>query len=114
MKTVGEEALDLFGKMLKKAIKNPEAMPDRVVMIALSEQASRQVLTPKRLELLGVLRKRKPSSVKDAAKLVKRRVDAVSRDLKILENHGFLEFIQSGKIKTPKVEKDAILIPITG
>jgi len=38
--------------------------------------------------------------------IVKRRQEAVSRDLTILHNYGVLEFARIGKTRKPIVEKD--------
>jgi len=108
-----EKAIKMFGKMVEEAIKHPELAPERVIVISLTEEEKENILTPKRLELIRTIKKQKPKSVKELAEIVGRRVDAVSRDLKILENYGFLELLQVGKQKQPLIEKDALLIPLT-
>ena len=51
----------------------------------------RKFLTPKRLELLRVIRHKKPSSMYELAKLVSRTPENVSTDIKFLEQLGFVE-----------------------
>lgn len=107
-----EKTLKLFGKMVEEAIKHPEIAPDKLVIISLSDEEKNRVLTPERLKLIRTIRNKEPKSVNELARLVGRRLDAVSRDLKILQFYGFLEFIRTGKKKIPKMEKDFILIPV--
>lgn len=98
--------------MLMEGLKHPELMPERLVVISFSEQEKNNILTPARLGLIRNIRERNPESVKALAGIVKRRVDAVSRDLKVLGNYGLLEFVRNGKHKAPKVQKEALLIPL--
>lgn len=107
-----KKAIELFGKMVKEGFKQPELMPERLVVISLSEQEKENILTPARLELIRVAREMKPESVKALAERVGRRIDAVSRDLKVLHNYSLLEFVQRGKHKMPRVEKEALLMPL--
>lgn len=108
-----DKVIELFGNLIENAIKHPELTPDRVVIISLSEEEKNRILTPERLKLIRTIKKHNPKSVGKLAKLVDRRVDAVSRDLKILQNYGFLELLQIGKVKRPKIEKDILIIPLT-
>ncbi len=104
--------MKMFDKMIDMAIKYPDMTPDRVLVIDVKKDTLEKIITPSRLELIRTVRNKEPKSVGELAKIVKRPVEAVSRDLKILESYGVLELIQTGKIKRPKVEKDMIMIPI--
>jgi len=107
-----DKLLQMFGKMIENAIENPELAPDKVVIISLSVEERNRILTPERIRLIRVIRNKKPKNVKGLASLVDRRVDAVSRDLRILNNYGFLEFLRNGKEKTPRIEKEILMIPL--
>jgi len=107
-----EKAIKMFGKMVEEAIKNPESAPDKVIVISLTDEEKNRILTPERLKLMRIIKEKKPKSVNELAKLVDRRMDAVSRDLKILKFYGFLELIQSGKQKIPKMKKETLLISL--
>ena len=102
----------MLGKLIDMAIKYPELTPDRVLIVDVKKKVFEKIITPSRLELVKTIKDREPESVGELAKMVKRPVEAVSRDLKILESYGVLELIQTGKTKKPKVEKDLIVIPI--
>lgn len=108
-----EKVMDMFGKLVEEAIKHPELAPSKVVIISLSEEEQRNILTPRRLELIRTIKSEHPDSVRELARMVNRRVDAVSRDLKTLENYGFLTMLQIGKQKQPVVEKEVLLMPLT-
>lgn len=113
MKEKIDRDFGLLNKLIDFAIKHPDIAPDKVVIISVSEKKLKEILTPARMELIGVIKTEKPKSVGELSKSVKRPVESVSRDLKILCNYGFLEFIKNGKEKVPKIEKDAILIPLS-
>ena len=98
--------------MLQEVIRHPELAPERLSVISLSEATKARVLTPKRLELLQVLQQNRVSSISALAKLVRRPLASVSRDLRILANYGFLDFERKGRTKIPRVVKDLILLPL--
>ena len=50
-----------------------------------------RTLTPKRLELLRLIRRNDPQSVRQLAALAGRDIKNVSTDLKVLENLGLVE-----------------------
>lgn len=106
--------LELFGRMIQEAIRNPDLTPDRLSVISLSEESRHRILTPKRLEILRILRERgeRIESITDLAKEANRSLESVSRDLKILRNYGFVELSRNGKAKRPLLVKEIILIPI--
>ena len=76
----------------------------------------RKFLTPKRLELLRVIRHKKPSSIYNLAKLVSRTPENVSTDIKFLEQLGFVEVdrIYDVRKKTvPEVNYDKMTLELT-
>jgi len=113
MKQKNKKMMKMFGKMVEEAIKNPESAPDKLVVISLSEEKKNRVLTPEKLRLIRIIKNGNPKNVKALAKLANRRVDAVSRDLKVLSFYGFLELLQVGKQKMPRIKKDVLMIPLT-
>lgn len=72
-----------------------------------------KILTPKRMELIRSIKGKKPKSIGDLSKRLKRPPESVSRDLRILHSYGFLEFIQIGKQKIPRITKDLLMVPLT-
>ena len=62
-----------------------------------SFEALRKVLTPKRLELLHIIKMKKPSSINELARMAKRDVKNVMDDVKYLEQVGLIERKEAGK-----------------
>lgn len=76
----------------------------------------RKFLTPKRLELLRVIRHKKPSSMYELAKLVGRTPENVNTDIKFLEQLGFVEVDRIHDIRkksVPEVTYDKMMLEIT-
>jgi|TARA_B100001971_G_C18019600_1_gene446671 predicted transcriptional regulator len=75
----------------------------------------RKFLTPKRLELLRVVRHKKPKSMYELAKLVDRTPENVNTDVKFLENLGFIEVTKVKDIRkksVPEVSYDKMTLEI--
>ncbi len=102
----------MVSRMIDFALEKPELAPSRILVINLSKSALEKVLTPSRMDLIREIWKKKPKSVGELAKSVKRPLEAVSRDLGILENYGLLTLVKMGKVKKPEIEKDILMIPL--
>lgn len=75
----------------------------------------RKVLTPKRLELLKVIKEKSPGSIYELAKIVDRDLKSVTTDVKVLEEYWLisLEKSEEGRAKVrPEVEFDKLNIEI--
>lgn len=75
----------------------------------------RKFLTPKRLELLRVIRHKKPRSIYELAKLVERTPENVNTDIKFLEHLGFVEITKIKEIRRklmPEVSYDKMTLEI--
>lgn len=76
----------------------------------------RKFLTPKRLELLRVIRHKKPKSIYELAKFVYRASENVNSDIKFLEQLGFVEINRIHDIRkksVPEVTYDKMTLEIT-
>jgi predicted transcriptional regulator len=76
-----------------------------------SLEAARNFLTPKRLELLHMIKEKNPKSLYALAKLAGRSFPSVSRDVGILSKHGLIQLTRTAdprKIVYPQVPYDAI------
>ena len=104
--------VELLKRLLDLMEKYPDVSPDRVIILSMSTEALSGIFTPSRIELVKAIKYEKPRSVGELAKAVKRPVESVSRDLKILSNYGILEFVQSGKQKIPEIGKDVLMMPL--
>jgi len=61
-----------------------------------------RTLTPKRLELLRLIRRHRPQSVRQLASLAERDIKNVSTDLRVLENLGLVETQERVASRQPK------------
>ena len=76
----------------------------------------RKFLTPKRLELLSVIRHKKPGSIYGLAKLVNRTPENVNTDIKFLVQLGFVEIMKVKDIRekvVPEVSYDKMTLEIS-
>lgn len=106
-------SMELFDKLIDFALEYPELAPDRVIVMSLSKKTLEKVLTPARMQLIRMIKDRKPRSVSQLAKIAGRPIQSVSRDLRILSFYGFLEFDRVKKQRIPKIEKDILIVPLT-
>jgi predicted transcriptional regulator len=100
-----------------KAIESGKHVPTRRGVYFTSLEAARNFLTPKRLELIRVIRKKKPSSIYALAQLTNRGFPTVLRDIELLAKHGLVHLSRSAKSPRrsiqPEVSYDAINLRIT-
>lgn len=76
----------------------------------------RKFLTPKRLELLRVIRHKKPGSIYELAKLVNRTPENVNTDVRFLEQLGFVEITKVKDVReklVPEVDYDRMMLEIS-
>jgi predicted transcriptional regulator len=103
----------MISKMIDRSLENPEQMPNRVLVVRMSKGSLEKIMTPARMDLIRAISAKKPSSVGELVKIVKRPKESVSRDLRILENYGLLSLVHAGRIRRPKIVKDLLMIPLT-
>jgi predicted transcriptional regulator len=75
-----------------KAVK---ARTDTLIFGSLAEMA--KVLPPRRLELLGLIHRHHPESVRELSALAGRDIKNISEDVRLLEQYGFIDTEQNGK-----------------
>ncbi len=106
----GRADLEFFGRLVQEAFRDPEGMPDRLTVLSLSDEERAWLITPKRLELLQVLRDHPGPTVSELARRLGRRLDTVSRDLRALARHGIVELRREGRTKRVRLATDLILL----
>jgi predicted transcriptional regulator len=77
-----------------------------------SLEALRKALTPKRLELLHIIKTRKPSSINELARFAKRDIKNVADDLKYLGQIGLIEREETDRKTKPVIHYDRIALEI--
>src|SRR3972149_3661636 len=85
-----KEVLDDFVKT-GEAIERGKKVKKQTGVYFTSLEAFRKVLTPKRLELLHIIKTQKPESINKLARTAKRDVKNVADDVKYLEQVGLVD-----------------------
>lgn len=111
--TPTKEVLRQFAAALGKSRKGEKA--EHMGISFESIEGLRNVLTKRRLELLSAIRRRKPNSIYELSKILKRDLKSVNTDLKVLKENDFVELKKSGNGRqrvVPVVEFDKIDIMV--
>ncbi len=108
-----EHLNQLFERVRRGGIHEPE--PHKIV--ARTAEDIGKILTQERLRLLSIIREKRPESISELARLLKRKESNVHNDLTFLEGVGLLE-LKEGKNhvrRVPVVDYDAlhITVPLT-
>jgi len=109
-----EEVLEGVKETMKK-IERGEKVKERRGYYFENLAAFRRALTEKRLEVLHVIKREKPSSVYELAKLLKRDVKNVTQDLEYLKQIGLVEIRRTKEKQErniPEVKYDKIDLQI--
>ena len=109
----GEHLDQLFDRVKSGEIREPE--PHKIVTRTAEDIG--KILTHERLRLLHIIKEKKPESISELARMLKRKESNVHNDLTFLEGIGLLE-LKEGKNhvrKVPVVDYDAlhITVPLT-
>ena len=102
----------IVNRMIDFALENQNGIKNRVLVISMSKKTLEKILTPSRTDLIRTIRNKNPKSIGELAKITKRPLQSISRDIKILQNYGILGITKFGKRKKPKIEKDILMIPL--
>lgn len=110
-----ETGLQVWGEQVSKALREAEVGEEaievkRTGIALLAPQTVRRALTPWRIQILELLRQQRVSSAARLAQLTERSPAAISRDLKVLYNLGFIGYEPRGKRKEPVLLTEGILI----
>ena len=105
---------DTLKAYLNYLIEEEPAIGEKQVVFVMDKGELTKIVTKKRLELLEVIGRQHPATVKGLAILVMREISAVARDLKILEQYGLVKLERKGREVTPKVLRKAIVLPLIG
>lgn len=106
------QAIDREWAKIRQMIKNPQGREAVRAVIALPPQLIARILTEKRNELLEILQRRRVRSISELAQLTGRKVESVSRDLKILSTWGFIRYERHGRCKSPKPMAHYVVVPV--
>ena len=109
-----KEALDDF-VMTGKSIERGKKVKREIGIYFENIAAFRKVLTPKRIELLHLIKARRPKSLQEIARSARRNVKNIATDIDLLTQLGLIETTKSGTGRreiVSKVDYDAIELRI--
>ena len=104
--------LEEVRSFLHAALDRPElleALPEEVYVPSEVDVAS--LFAPERLALLHRI-SRSTDTIGELARSVHRKVPAVSRDLRLLEEHGLIRFRTEGRRKYPELLRHFVVVPL--
>ena len=107
-----DQALNDFQNTADKLMEGKAAKKKSGVYFT-SVEAFRKALTPKRMELLHIIRTKKPESMRNLARIAHRDIKNVSDDVKYLSGLGLLELNETGNHIETAVNYDKILLEIS-
>lgn len=96
----------------QSAIERGETVKKETGVYFTSFEAFRKILTPRRLELLHIIKTRKPSSINELARVAKRDVKNIADDVKYLERIGLIEKKETDNKTAPVTKYDRIVLEI--
>lgn len=110
-----EEARRDFGRAWEAAVERRPFKPIKGVYFT-SLEAARNFLTPRRIQLLTLIRKRSPKSLYELAKFAGRSFASVHLDVSTLAKHGLLKLSRTPhsrrRVVHPTVSYDSISLQI--
>jgi len=95
-----------------EAIERGEKVKKETGTYFTSLEAFRKALTPKRMELLHIVKAMQPSSINELARLARRDVKNVADDLKYLEQIGLVEKKEIRNRTAPVVTYEKLMFEI--
>ena len=98
-------------RAVREDIKHPPTADKTVVFVKDAKTISR-ILSEKRLELMRAIKEHPDYNVTMLANLLKRKQEAVSRDLGILKGFGLVELEKTAKEVRPEIKSTRVMIEI--
>jgi predicted transcriptional regulator len=95
-----------------EAIERGEKVKKETGLYFTSFEAFRKAMTPKRLELLHIIKIKRPSSINELARMAKRDIKNVAEDVKYLEQIGLIEKKEKDRKTAPVIIYDKIALEI--
>lgn len=106
-----EELLEGAKEVMKK-LEQGEKVKKRTGVYFTSLEAFRKALTPKRLELLHIIKTQRPKSINELARMARRDIKNIADDVKYLGQVGLIEKQEGDREVRPFVNYDKIDLEI--
>jgi len=102
-----------FAEDVKKIVDNPKKLPRNNIIYVDSVNDLQTLFAPKKIELMRLIKEKQNTSIKDIARKLKRKREAVSRDIHLLQSYGLIQLIRKGNKVFSVVKAEKLVIPIT-
>lgn len=106
-----KSVLDSFAKTGETIERGGKVAEEKATYFT-SFEAFRKALTPKRLELLHIIKAQKPSSINELARFANRDVKNIADDVNYLERIGLIQKKETARKTTPVISYDKITLEI--
>jgi len=109
-----EDVLEDTKEAMKKLELGEKVKPEKGLYFE-SIEGFRKALTPRRLELLRLIREKQPGSIQELSRLAKRDIKSVATDIALLEDLGLIGMKRKKvgrRESTPTVNYDKINLEI--
>ena len=107
-----DDVLDDAAKTAKAAAAGKKVKPKGHRLFFTSPEALRRFLSPKKLELIRLIRKRHPDSINELAVLAHRDFKRVYQDIRSLSDAGLIDLAKNGGRKTAPRVADEVRLEI--
>lgn len=108
-----EEVLQDTGEVMKKIERGEKLKPVKESEVYFTSfEAFRKALTPKRLELLRLIKSKHPSSINELARIAKRDVKNITDDVKYLVQIGLVGKKETNRKIAPVIMYDKLMLEI--
>src|SRR4030067_3329517 len=108
-----EEVLQDTGEVMKKIERGEKLKPVKESEVYFTSfEAFRKALTPKRLELLRLIKSKQPSSINELARIGKRDWKNITHDVKYLVQIGLVEKKKANRKIAPVIMYDTLMLEI--
>lgn len=105
-----DEEIEQLNQLIDDVVEGKIDIPDDSIII--SPRILLQIISDKKIDLIEFIKNMDPKSSQEIAIATKRKKQAVSRDLKVLEKAGILELKKEGRNIIPKMKKKYLLVAI--
>jgi len=95
-----------------EAVTRGEEIKEEAGVYFTNIEAFRKAITPRRLELLNIIKATRPGSINELASLARRNIKNVAEDMKLLAQVGLLEIKEVQNRMAPEVDYDEIDVRI--
>jgi len=87
-------------------------LPKEVVILSLDDKEKTEIFSQERMKLLRTIEKENPRTIGSLSKMVRRKIEAVSRDLSILKKYHIIETKRNKGGLQPIISKKAVIMPL--